>query len=141
MLPTFQTHHIGVVVKDIARSLDGYIAHLGYEVRSGLIHDPVQTAYVQFLALPGETILLELIAPDGPESRLANALRSGGGINHICYSVPSMDEAMAALRERRFVTIHAPQPAVAFNGRPIAWMMNRDHLLVELVEQGAAGEL
>jgi|SRR5271157_382570 len=141
MPTTFRTHHIGVLVKDVASVLENYVNDLGYEVRSELFHDPVQTAFVQFLALPRDAVLLELVAPDGPQSRLANALKKSGGINHICYSVMDMDDSLVALQDRRFVMIHAPQPAVAFNGRRIAWLMNRDHLLVELVEQGGVNEL
>jgi methylmalonyl-CoA/ethylmalonyl-CoA epimerase len=141
MLPDFQTHHIGVLVKDIRAALIRYTESLGYQVRSELIHDPVQTAYVQFLGLPGSTVHFELISPDGPESRLKNALKKGGGIHHICYSVPSIDEAVATLQDQRWLVIDPPQPATAFNGRKIAWLMNRDHLLVELVECGEVGEL
>ncbi len=141
MLPAFQTHHIGVLVKEIAVAREGYTKSLGYEIRSDLFHDPIQTAFVQFLTLPGENVLLELVAPDGPRSRLINALKKSGGIHHVCYSVPEIDEALAALRALSFLTLHAPQAAVAFNGRRIAWMLGRDHLLVELVERGAADEL
>ena len=137
----FQTHHIGVLVKDISKALTSYTQCLGYEIRTGSYHDPIQTAFVQFLALPGETILLELIAPDGPQSRLTNALKKGGGINHTCYSVPSLGDALTALQDHGYIVIHEPQPAVAFNGRKIAWLMNRDHLLVELVECGSSDSL
>jgi methylmalonyl-CoA/ethylmalonyl-CoA epimerase len=141
MLPSLRTHHIGVLVKDIGRALPRYVDHLGYEVRSALVHDPIQNAYVQFLALPGESALLELIAPDDPQSHLARMLKSNAGINHICYATPNLDDTMAQLRDCGLVTVRAPEPAVAFNGRRIAWLMNRDQLLIELVEQGAPGEL
>jgi methylmalonyl-CoA/ethylmalonyl-CoA epimerase len=141
MLRDFRTHHIGVLVKDIPKALTSYTQSLGYEIRSECFHDPIQTAFVQFLALPGETVLLELIAPDGPQSRLSNALKKSGGINHACYSVPSMDDALTALQDRGYLVIHEPHLAVAFNDRKIAWLMNRDHLLVELVERGNADDL
>ena len=141
MLADFRTHHVGVLVMDISASRRIYVDSLGYLVRTELFHDPLQTAFVQFLTLPGDSVLLELVGPDGPRSRLSNALKKGGGINHICYSVPDMTVALTALRENGFLVIHPPQPAIAFNGRAIAWLMNRDHLLVELVERGAHGEL
>jgi methylmalonyl-CoA/ethylmalonyl-CoA epimerase len=141
MHPDFQTHHIGVLVKDIPSALIRYTESLGYEIRSQVFHDPVQTAYVQFLGLPGSTVHFELISPDGLESRLQNALKKGGGIHHICYSVSSIDEAVTTLQSQKWLVIHPPQPATAFNGRKIAWLMNRDHLLVELVERGGIGEL
>jgi methylmalonyl-CoA/ethylmalonyl-CoA epimerase len=141
MNPMFRTHHIGVLVKDIASAAVSYAENLGYETKSKIFHDPVQTAFVQFLALPGDSVCLELIAPDGPDSRLAIALKKGGGINHICYEVPAIEDAVLLLRDRKYVTIQAPVPAVAFNGRRIAWLMNRDYLLVELVEKAATPQL
>jgi methylmalonyl-CoA/ethylmalonyl-CoA epimerase len=140
-MPTLRTHHVGVLVKDVPKALKSYTNDLGYEVRSALFHDPIQTAFVQFLALPGDSVLLELVAPDGPESRLTNGLKKGGGINHICYAVPAIEEAILHFGDHGFMSIHPPQPAVAFNGRRIAWLMNRDHLLVELVEQGGTNDL
>jgi methylmalonyl-CoA/ethylmalonyl-CoA epimerase len=141
MSADLKTHHVGVLVKDLTKALKSYTDTLGYTIRSERFHDPIQTAFVQFLGIPGDSSLLELIAPDGPGSRLANSLKKGGGINHIGYAVPVIEEAVTAFEKRGMVTIHAPQPAVAFNGRRIAWLMNRDHLLIELVEQGKPGEL
>jgi methylmalonyl-CoA/ethylmalonyl-CoA epimerase len=141
MTTIFRTHHIGVLVKDIASATESYVASLGYETKSDILHDPVQTAFVQFLGLPSDSACLELIAPDGPDSRLAIALKKGGGINHICYEVEAIEDAVLLLRDRKYVTIQAPVPAVAFNGRRIAWLMNRDHLLVELVEKAVAPQL
>jgi methylmalonyl-CoA/ethylmalonyl-CoA epimerase len=141
MASTFRVHHVGVVVKEIPGAAANYAGNLGYEIRSEVFHDPVQTAFVQFLALPGETVYLELVAPDGPASKVANALKKGGGINHICYKVPDIEGAMASLQDGGYLPLQAPVPAVAFNGRRIAWLMGRDRLLVELVEQGPADEL
>jgi methylmalonyl-CoA/ethylmalonyl-CoA epimerase len=39
------------------------------------MHDAAQTAYVQFLRLPGETSFIEFVAPDGPQSKLAAAIK------------------------------------------------------------------
>ena len=43
----------------------------------------MQTAYVQFLALAGESMFLELVAPDGPGSKLAHALARGGVAEYV----------------------------------------------------------
>ncbi len=141
MTGILRTHHIGVLVRDVASATESYVANLGYEIKSEIFHDPVQTAFVRFLGLPGDSACLELIAPDSPDSRLAIALKKGGGINHICYEVQAIEDAVLLLRDRKYVTIQAPVPAVAFNGRRIAWLMNRDHLLVELLETAVAPQL
>ena len=45
-------HHIGIVVRDIARATEDYQRRLGCEPVGGLFHDPVQTALIQFLSFP-----------------------------------------------------------------------------------------
>ena len=44
-------HHVGILTPDIAEAAGQYAAKFGYRVCSEVIHDPVQTAYVQFLTL------------------------------------------------------------------------------------------
>jgi methylmalonyl-CoA/ethylmalonyl-CoA epimerase len=136
-----QLHHIGIVVADIDRHRALYVDRLGFAVHSDIIHDPVQTAYVQFLRLPGDSTYIELVAPDGEGSKLQNALGKGGGLNHLCYSTGDIEAACHDLRKRGSVIIQAPVAATAFNGRRIAWIMGTDRVLTELVERGAPGEL
>lgn len=133
-------HHIGVAVRDISRSTEDYRRRFGCEPEGGLVHDPVQTAFIQFLRFPGDSVLIELVAPDGPESKLRNALDKGGGLNHLCHSTADIESACRSLRQAGMVVIHKPTPAVAFGGRRIAWVAGQDRLLIELVERsGEAG--
>ncbi len=138
---TLHFHHVGVVVGDIASAATSYIERFGYELRSGIIHDPLQTAYVQFLGFPGEKPLLEFVSPDGPESTLTGALKKGGGLNHICYSTPDIDETCVRLRNAGLFLVRPPTYAVAFNGRKVAWLMDKGAVLFELVEIGPENEL
>ena len=134
-------HHIGVAVKDISKTAESFSAQFGYEVKSSIIHDPTQTAYVQFLKLPGDSVYLELVSPDRSDSKLINALNKGGGLNHICYSTSDIDATCRQLRAMGLFLLQAPIPAAAFPGRRIAWFMGQDRIPVELVEKGSPGEL
>jgi methylmalonyl-CoA/ethylmalonyl-CoA epimerase len=134
-------HHVGLLVKNIPEAVEVYTRRYGYEVRSPVIHDPAQTAYVQFLALPGDSSYLEFVAPDRPDSKLSNALGKGGGLHHLCYATGAIDQACAELRGQGMFLIQPPVPAVAFPGRRIAWLMGRDRTLIELVEKAADGTL
>lgn len=127
-------HHVGVLVRGVDASRCHYVRTMGYEVRSEVIHDPVQTAYVQFLSLPGAATYLEMVSPDGPGSRLSNQLKVGPGLHHLCFAVGNIEATLTDFRRNRSVIIAAPVPAVAFRGNRIAWLMNRDQLLIELVE-------
>ena len=128
-------HHVGMVVDSIDKHSALYADRFGYEIRSEIIHDSKQRAYVQFLAFPGESTYLELVAPDAPGSFLSNALQKGGGLNHLCYSTEDIDAACRRLRSMAMLLIHPPTEAVAFDQRRIAWMKGKDNLLVELVER------
>jgi methylmalonyl-CoA/ethylmalonyl-CoA epimerase len=141
MAPDLRLHHVGIVVENIDRAAAEYAIRYGYECRTGAIHDPRQQAHVQFLALPGDAAYLEMVAPDGPDSKLTGALAKGGGLHHLCYSTADIEATCTALRRSGMTLVRHPVPAVAFNGRRIAWLMGRDRHLIELVERGEEGEL
>ncbi len=128
-------HHIGIVVRDIARATEDHRRRLGCQPVGQLVHDPVQTALIQFLSVPDDPVLIELVAPDGPKSLLARAAQKGVAINHLCYSTADIDAACEFLREDGMVVIQDPVPAVAFAGRRIAWLMGEEWSLTELVER------
>lgn len=107
----------------------------GYERATEIIHDPQQTALVQFLKLPGETALLEFVAPDGPGSKLTATVKRGGGLSHLCYSAGRLEEAIEHLEASGMKLISDPKPAVAFAGRRICWLLGPDQLPIELVER------
>jgi methylmalonyl-CoA/ethylmalonyl-CoA epimerase len=130
-------HHIGIAVADISIATADYRRRLGCELQGELVHDPVQTALIQFLRLPGDSVLIELVAPDGPKSKLNNAVKKGGGINHVCHSTSDIELACRSLEQEGMVVIQEPIPAVAFGGRRIAWLMGDDQVLTELVERAA----
>ena len=132
----FRLHHFGYLVPDIEASAGQFVARFGYKIETEVIEDPIQTAYVQFLRLPGAPSWLELIAPNGPNSLLTRALTKGGGFHHLCYEVGDLAGACNKLRSDAMHLLSEPAPAVAFDARPIAWLMDRSKFLVELVEDG-----
>jgi methylmalonyl-CoA/ethylmalonyl-CoA epimerase len=136
-----QLHHVGVVVRSLDAYRGFYTDVLRHEQLSGVIHDPVQTAYVQFFSVPGSGHYLELVAPDGEESKLSAASRKGTPLNHLCYSCGDICRTVSFLADSRCFLIQEPVPAVAFGGRRIAWLMSPDRLLIELVERGPEGSL
>lgn len=133
---TLRLHHMGILVKDIARGVDDYVKRFGYEVKSDVIHDPVQTAFVQFVKLAGESAYIEFVTPDGPNSKLSNALQKGGGINHLCYLTEDIQKTCEDLTDKGMFLLQVPVDAVAFPERRIAWLIGRDGIPVELVEEG-----
>ena len=92
--PGLTLHHVGYAVKEIAPAAEMYVRCLGYHVMTNVIHDPLQTAMLQFLRLPGDAAYLELVAPDGPESKLARTVQRRGGLHHLCFASGPLEPAV-----------------------------------------------
>ena len=128
-------HHVGHAVREIEIAAARFTLRFGYQCATGVIHDPWQTARVQFLERVGETGYLELVTPDGPASRLSNAVKRGGGLNHLCYTCGPLEATIAELEATGMKLISDPRPGVAFAGRRICWLLGEDLLPIELVER------
>jgi methylmalonyl-CoA/ethylmalonyl-CoA epimerase len=137
----FKLHHVGIVTPVIEEQRAFYVDVLKYRQITAVIHDPIQTAFVQFFAIPGADHYIELVAPDSESSKLQRAARKGLPLNHLCYSCENTAEALSFLKESGCMMISDIVPAVAFDGRSIAWVMSPDGLLIELVERGPEGSL
>ena len=130
-----------MLVADIPTVKRIYQDRFGYAAHGDIVHDRVQTAYVQFMKLPHDSTYLEFISPDGPDSKLGQAMDKGGGLHHLCYVTDALEDACRHLRTTGMSLIHRPVGAVAFQDRRIAWLMGRDRILIELVEQGPDKEM
>ena len=127
-------HHVGHATKNIEASRAIYVQRYGYEICTPVIHDPLQTALVQFLRLPGDQTYLEFVAPDGSESILTGAT-TRGGLNHLCYTCGPLEATIESLETTQMRLISEPKVAVAFGGRRICWLVGLDRIPIELVER------
>ena len=129
-----QFHHVGHVVKDIPAATETYVARFGYQIVTPVIHDPVQTSNVQFLQLPGDQSYLEFVAPDGPDSKLAGAVKRGGALNHLCYTTSRLEDAVTHLESQGMRLISELSPGIAFHQRRLCWLLS-GMVPIELVER------
>ena len=127
--------HLGVAVPDLAQALPVYRDLFGYQVSSGPFDDPIQHVSVCFLGggVTGQ-IEIELVAPLGENSPVRRILKNGGAY-HLCYETGDLQSSIAQLLEKGCVMVHEPVPAVAFEGRHIAWLFTPTRNLLELVER------
>lgn len=130
-------HHIGIVVRSIDERLDYYHENFGAKPVLTKILDPLQDVYVAFLQNEGSTVLLELVEPASPSSPASQAVQRGGGLNHLCYAVDSIEQTIGEMQKRGAILVKPMTPAVAFNGRRIAFLYTKAHELIELVEEEA----
>jgi methylmalonyl-CoA/ethylmalonyl-CoA epimerase len=128
-------HHIGFVVASIRDSAPGFVRSLGANWDEVIFADPRQKVNVTFLmAAPGGA-LIELVEPHADDAPVSRFLKEKGqGLHHLCYEVNRLEEAVAELRSNGALTAKPPKPAVAFEGRRIAWVLTAEQLLLELLE-------
>lgn len=127
-------HHVGVVVESIQRAAPFWTNHLGMRPISATVHDPIQKVNVQFFAGVNNQTSIELIEPAADDSPVLNALKQGGGLNHVCFEVENFDGYIAAARSNRGIIVVPPVPATAFDNRRIAFVFYRGIGLVELLQ-------
>jgi methylmalonyl-CoA/ethylmalonyl-CoA epimerase len=128
-------HHIGFVVSDLEASAPGMARALMTEWNREVITDPLQRVKVTFLRGGYQSPLIELVEPLGDESPVRRFLiENRGGLHHLCYEVQSLEENLVRIRVGGGVIVSRPKPAVAFSGRPIAWALTRERLLLEFLQ-------
>jgi methylmalonyl-CoA/ethylmalonyl-CoA epimerase len=133
-------HHIGYVVPRISDAAPRFIASLQMTWDGEVFHDPAQTVRVTFLRqASAEEPMIELVEPASPQSRVNSFLKRGGGLHHLCYETDSLSSQLQVVLAAGAVLVLEPTPAVAFNGRKIAWIYTREKLLVEYLERTVEG--
>jgi len=131
-------HHVGYVVSSIQRAVPGFQTSLTATWDGNVFHDPIQKVRVTFLSTPhSHDAQIELIEPAAEDSPVAKFLEKGGGLHHLCYEVPQLEKTLERSRAQKALVIKRPQPAVAFQGRRIAWILTPQKLLIELLEVDA----
>ena len=128
-------NHIGFVVNSIEAVADHLAKAIGSKWNGTVIHDPLQVVRVSFIAGTNPfTSAIELVEPAGPNSPVEAFLRRGGGLHHLCYEVDELEEQLKLNRSIGGVVVRRPLPAVAFDGRRIAWVLTKERLLLEFLE-------
>ncbi len=129
-------HHVGFVVSSIREEIDGFTASLGATWNGEIFDDPLQQVRVTFIqpAAPAEAAV-ELIEPTVDNSPVSRFLARGGGLHHLCYEVGDLENELKKARSRGGLVVKQPLPAVAFQGRRIAWVVTRNRLVIEYLER------
>ena len=132
----FKLRHVGVAVPSLGPTTDALSTLFGYRVVSGPFDDPIQKVSVNFLTQSDKDVAeIELIAPLTEDSPIKAMLsKSGGGAYHLCFETTDIEKAVAHARNNGCLIVTPPVPAVAFNGRKIAWFYTASKQLFELVE-------
>lgn len=129
-------HHIGFVVRSITSVAEGFGDAMSATWDGKITHDPTQQVRVTFLypADPRNPVF-ELVEPASETSPVSHFLRKQGGLHHLCYEVDELEATLEEARAVGIAMVAPPTPAVAFEGRRIAWVCSRNRLLMEFLER------
>ena len=129
-------HHLGFVVASIATVGEAFALSVSARWDGQIIHDPIQQARVAFFyPVDARNPVYELVEAAGESSPVSNFLKKGGGLHHVCYEVDDLESQLLEARKAGLAIVSAPAPAVAFEGRRIAWVCSKRRLLMELLER------
>jgi methylmalonyl-CoA/ethylmalonyl-CoA epimerase len=126
-------NHIAIAVPDLAAASAKYRDLLGASVGQpqALPEHGVTVVFID----SGNT-KVELLEPLGENSPIAGFLTKnpGGGMHHICFEVPDLAVATAALTAGGARVLGAPK--IGAHGRPVVFLHPRDFdgTLIELEE-------
>jgi methylmalonyl-CoA/ethylmalonyl-CoA epimerase len=135
MSRAFAFHHLGIAVADFEQAVAFYTEALRFGVIAGPFEDPIQKVKLCFLGSAVQRAsVVEIICPLHFDSPVNGYLSKGIGTYHVCYEVAGLEETLAELRSKGCLVISKPVPAVAFEGRMIAWCFTPTRQLIELLE-------
>jgi methylmalonyl-CoA/ethylmalonyl-CoA epimerase len=128
-------HHYGFAVKRISDAAPVFCT-LFVALWDGItIHDPLQSVRVAFLTPRAGGPLVELVESAGKGGPVPEGGPAHGAIHHVCFEVDNLEISMAEIQRIGAILVRRPAPAVAFDGRCIAWLYTQERLLVELLER------
>jgi methylmalonyl-CoA/ethylmalonyl-CoA epimerase len=129
-------HHVGYVTSSIADSVEEYVTALGLKWDGRITHDPLQMVSVTFLTSRDDdsAAQVELVEPSATRSPVSRFLEKGGGLHHVCFEVADLAEHVEEAEVKGSMLVRVPMPAVAFDGRKIAWIVTPGGQLIEFLE-------
>ena len=130
----FKVEHIGIAVRDLAKSISLFEQLLGspcYKTES-VDSEAVNTAF--FLQQSTKIELLESSNPEGPIAKFID--KKGEGIHHIAYEVDDIYAEMARMQEEGF-TLLQEAPKRGADNKWVCFLHPKDTggVLVELCQE------
>ena len=129
-----KVNHIGIVVKNLEKSIKYYEEYFSLRLINPISVDPIQKVRVAFLKQSGQQFNFELLEPTSDDSPVMNALKKGGGLNHICYEVENITNAISYFPRKGSKLISGPDRAVTFEGRYVAFLFTKGNEVIEIVK-------
>lgn len=127
-------HHTGIAAANLDEAFS-LLAMLGYVPEGPEFVDERQGVRGRFMGLGGHRV--EILS-DLPGSQTIRPWTQHAALTpyHLAYLVRDLEVSISQLVRCGLRILRDPTPAVAFDGRRIAFLMSRSRLIIELVEIG-----
>jgi methylmalonyl-CoA/ethylmalonyl-CoA epimerase len=126
-------HHVGIATRSIEPFINRF-ADIS-ECVSAEFSDSNQGVRGKFIQI-GD-LSMEVLEPLEGDLILEPWITNGNRAYQIAFEVNDLDNEIAVARKNKIRIVREPHPAVAFNGRRVAFLMPVSGLLVELIESSA----
>ena len=130
-----ELHHIGIVVKNIQKSLGELSEFLDFKETT--IPMEIKSQKVNVCFLKTSDVYIELIEPIENDSPVKKFSESGGGFHHLCFEVENIFEDIERMKKSGARVI--VEPTKGFEDRLIAFvllnMKNTNCNLIEFAEE------
>ena len=130
-------HHMGYAVADINKAIEKF-EYLGYDLDSEITKDELRNINIVFLKNRKTNMCIELIEPLGDNSPVTEMLMQKKNVSmpyHICYETNSLTKTIYLLKRKGFFVTSNPAPAPALGGKQVAFLVNKEAGLLELLEK------
>ncbi len=128
-------HHIGIVVKNIQKSLGELNQYLNFE--STTVPSLVGSQKVNICFLKTNNVFLELIEPAQKNSPISDFVKKKGGFHHLCFEVDDIHVELERMKKNGARVI--VDVVKGFENRLTAFVMldmkNTNCNLIELAEK------
>lgn len=125
--------HVGIVVRSIEKGIDHWQNVFGYTQKTEIVVNTRQKVRVVFMEKE-ESILIKLIEPTHETSPSYKAMKSGGGLHHLCFKCDNLDNQVAELKQKGLRILVDPEPGEAFENERIAFIYGKQGLNIELID-------
>ena len=128
--------HIGIAVKNINNAIEYWENTFGYRQATEVVLNTRQKVHVAFLEKE-DSITIKLIQPSDMTSTVADFLRKGGSLHHLCFKTDNLETTVVELKDKGLISSVAPQPGEAFDDNLIAFFLAKDRLNIEVIDTDA----
>lgn len=127
-----KVHHVGYLVKRMDQAVHEF-EQLGFVEEHKLVYDSIRKINIVFMKSGDYRI--ELVCPDKESPIYGLMKRYKNSPYHICYECDDLQLQIQPLTETGCLVIQEPCIAPAINNRRVAFLMNSEIGMIELVEK------